>query len=66
MKILEHNVETGEAVERDATAEELAQAKKDQVENAQLQNEREEKAAAKAAIAERLGLTAEELATLLS
>ena len=59
-----------EVVERDYTAEELAQHKKDQkqyedIEAAKLA-EAEAKATAKAALLNRLGITAEEAALLLS
>lgn len=69
MKIIEHNVETGEIIERDATKDEIAQAKID----AQIAEERasiiEAKTKAKeAALAklEALGLDAEEVAALLA
>lgn len=61
-----HNVETGEIIERAMTAAEIAQDKKDQIEFAALKAEREAKAAAKAALLERLGITAEEAALLLA
>jgi len=64
MIILEHNVETGEVIEREATAEELAQRVKDQAETEQRQAEAEAKAQAKAVLLERLGLTQEEFNTL--
>ena len=67
MIILEHNVETGEVVEREATAEELAQKVKDQAETAARQAEiaarAEAKAAAQAKLAA-LGLTVEDLQAL--
>lgn len=65
MKILEHNVETGEIIERDATAAEI----KHQTAEAKKQTDAEkaeaDKAAAKAALLERLGITADEAALLL-
>jgi hypothetical protein len=65
MKILEHNVETGEVIERDATEEEIAQAAKDQAElNARLAQEAA-KAEAKAALLEKLGITEDEARLLL-
>jgi len=65
MKILDHNVETGEAIERDATAEEIAQAAID-LSNAEAREAaREAEAAAKQSILDRLGLTADEAALLL-
>jgi AmiR/NasT family two-component response regulator len=64
-KILEHNVETGEVIERDPTTKELAQMKKDTAEEAARLAEREAKETAKAALLDRLGITAEEAALLL-
>lgn len=66
MKILEHNVETGEAIERDATAEELAQNELDLAAAAEERALIEAKASAKAALLERLGITEEEAALLLA
>ena len=66
MKILEHNVETGEAVERDLTSDELAQAKADKVEFEARVAEEEQKAFAKAALLEKLGITADEAKLLLA
>jgi hypothetical protein len=61
-----HNVETGEIIEREFTASELAQWEADQAKK-QLQAEAEtQKAADKAAILEKLGITASEAALLLS
>lgn len=65
MKILEHNVETGEAVERDMTSEELAQAKIDAKDEADRIKAKADEATAKQAILDRLGITAEEAALLL-
>lgn len=61
-----HNVETGEIIEREMTAAEIAQDKKDQKEFEALRAEREAKALAKAALLERLGITAEEAKLLLA
>ncbi len=66
MKILEHNVETGEVIERDATTAELAQAKKDAAAAADKLAAEAAKASAKAALLERLGITEEEAALLLA
>lgn len=66
MKILEHNVETGEVVERDATAEEVATAKANADLAAKERAEAEAKAAAKAALLDRLGITADEAKLLLA
>ena len=65
MRILEHNLETGEVFERDATKEELAQAETDKANEAAWKAEVEAKATAKAALLERLGISAEEAALLL-
>jgi len=70
MKKIEHNVETGEVKEVELTAEEVAQRAKDAIAYAKAKADEEqaaaEKAEAKAAIAERLGLTDAELAILLA
>ena len=66
MKILEHNIQTGEVIERDRNAEEIAQLKAD---NAKAEAEAEAKAeaeTAKAALLEKLGITEEEAKLLLS
>ena len=65
MKILEHNVTTGEAVERDMTKAEADQYKKDQASSVARFAEQEARATAKAALLERLGITADEAALLL-
>jgi 5-enolpyruvylshikimate-3-phosphate synthase len=59
-----HNLETGEEIEREMNAAEFAQYKIDQEAAAALKVEETNKAAAKAALLDRLGITAEE-ATLL-
>ena len=65
-KITIHNVETGEIIEREMNADELAQLDIDHA-NAKTQKEAEEvKAAEKAALLERLGITADEAKLLLS
>jgi hypothetical protein len=61
-----HNVETGEIIVRDANADELAQLEIDRANQEAEQAETEAKATARAAILDRLGLTAEEAALLLS
>jgi hypothetical protein len=66
MIILEHNVETGEVIEREATAEELAQKQLDNAETLQRQAEAEAKTQAKAELLERLGITADEAKLLLA
>ena len=64
-KITSHDIETGEVVVRDLTKKEIDQAKIDTAEEATLKAAGEAKAIAKAAILERLGLTADELKTIL-
>ena len=67
--IVEHNVETGEIVEVQLSAAEVKQLEKEQAEIEQkqaiAQAEAEAKATAKAAILNRIGLTADELKTIL-
>ena len=59
------NVETGEEIIRDANAEELAQIQLDNANYAAVKAEADAKATAKAAILDRIGLTADELKTIL-
>lgn len=67
---LEHNVETDEVIEIALTAEEIALKQKEQIELdkriEQRQAEAEAKATEKAALLDRLGITAEEVKLLLS
>lgn len=65
MKILQHNVETGEVIERDATAAEVAQAEKDAKATADRLAAEAKKATAKSALLERLGITEDEAKLLL-
>jgi hypothetical protein len=65
MKIHEHNATTGEVIERDATAEELANAEAAEAASAARQLEETTKAANKAALLEKLGITADEAKLLL-
>jgi hypothetical protein len=67
MKITEIDYTTDPAtvIERDMTAEEVAQLEADKASDVALQNEVEAKALAKAALLDRLGITAEEAALLL-
>jgi hypothetical protein len=65
MKKLEHNVETGEALEVEMTKDEVAQRKLDEQAFANKVAQEEAKAANKAALLDRLGITAEEAALLL-
>jgi len=60
------NAETGEEIEREMNAKEFAQYENDQEIAAAVKSEQVAKAAAKIAIADRLGLTADELAQLLA
>ena len=64
--IVEHNVETGEVIEREATALELAEIETRKIEAAQRQAEAEAKAAQKAALLDRLGITEDEAKLLLA
>lgn len=63
---LVHNVETGEVSEIELTSSEIAQQKKDAEEAATQKTAELNKEATKAALLQRLGLTAEEAALLLA
>lgn len=64
--IVIHNTETGEIFERDMTAEELAQHQKD-LANAEAEKiKKQQKAAAKEALLDKLGITEEEAKLLLA
>jgi hypothetical protein len=63
--ITEHDALTGETSQREATAEELKQAKLDAKAHAVIQADKQAKAEAKSALLERMGITAEEAALLL-
>jgi hypothetical protein len=65
-KIKIHNAETGEVIEREMTTEELAQREADQLFTAARLQAESEAATAKAALLDRLGITAEEAKLLLS
>jgi hypothetical protein len=60
-----HNVETNEIIDREMNDEEFTQLEADKAVEATKQAEAEAKATARAAILDRLGLTAEEAAILL-
>jgi len=60
------NAETGEEIEREMNAEELAQLELDKVAEAELRAEATAKADARAAVLAKLGLTADEAKLLLS
>lgn len=59
------NCETGEEIVRDATAEEIAQRELDRINAIAEKDAAEAKAAQRQAILDRLGLTADELQTIL-
>jgi lipoate synthase len=60
-----HNIETGEIVEREMNAAELAKYNEDVKTHNQIKAQAEANAIAKAAILDRIGLTADELKTIL-
>lgn len=60
-----HNAETKETIDREMNDQEFATWKTDQAAQTEKQAEAEAKQAARQAIADRLGLTAEELKVLL-
>jgi len=60
-----HNVETNEVIDREMTAAEFKIHEADQAAQAIVEAEAEAKEAAKAAILDRIGLTADELKTIL-
>lgn len=61
-----HNVETGEVIEREMTAAELKQAEADKVEGLRMKEAEAAKAAEKAALLAKLGITEDEAKLLLS
>lgn len=65
-KVTIHNAETGEVIEREMNAEELAQYEIDVQRDAQRAADIAAKSAAKSALLDRLGLTADEAKLLLS
>jgi hypothetical protein len=65
LKTTIHNAETGEVIERELTADELAQYKIDVQTDLNRKNEAQAKAEAKAALLERLGITEDEAKLLL-
>jgi hypothetical protein len=66
MKILEHNVETGEAIERNATTAEIAEIEAMAADSANRRASEETLAIAKTALLEKLGITADEAKLLLA
>ena len=65
LQIKQVDCTTGEEIVRDATADEIAQMELDAANTATRKAEAELKATAKAAILDRIGLTADELKTIL-
>lgn len=61
-----HNAETGEVIEREMNADEMAVWEADQAQAIQKQAEAEAKAVQKAALLDRLGITEEEAKLLLA
>jgi hypothetical protein len=61
-----HNVETGEVIEREMNAEELAQFEADVKKEEKRKAEAEAKATQKAALLDRLGITEDEAKLLLA
>ena len=66
MKKAIYNVATGEVIEREMNADELAQVEIDKANAAQRKAQAEAKAAEKAALLDRLGITEEEAKLLLA
>ena len=60
-----HNTETGEIIEIEMTTDEIEQAEKDSIEAIKREQAFDGKVAAKTALLERLGITADEAALLL-
>ena len=65
-KVMEVNVETGKVIERDMTADELAQQAQSKAETMARDAEQELKAAKKLAVYEKLGLSPDEVTALLA
>ena len=61
-----HNIETDEIIDREATADELAQMAVDAQKAQEAADAKAQEAATKAALLERLGITADEAKLLLS
>jgi hypothetical protein len=64
-QIKELDLSTGEEIVRDATADEIKQIKKDVDESAKIKADKEAREVEREAILARLGLTADELQTIL-
>lgn len=65
-KVTEHNAITGETIVRDMTEAELAQVETDKIEAKARAKQQADQATLKAATLTKLGLTADEVAALLS
>ena len=65
MKITDYDAITGESIERDMDADELTHISKIQLEQKNAEKKIEQEAKAKAALLDRLGITADEAALLL-
>lgn len=63
--ILIHDISNDEVIERELNAEEIAQKKKDEAEAIKIKAEIESKIAARNALLDKLGITAEEAQLLL-
>jgi hypothetical protein len=63
--VFEYNHSTGESLQREHTADELAQIELDKAEQAEQLAAESAKTAARQAVLDKLGLTADELAALL-
>jgi hypothetical protein len=63
--IIEHNVQTGEIIKRELNADELKQIELDKIELQAILQEKAAKDAARQAVLDKLGLSAEEVAALL-
>ncbi len=66
LMVKQHNVETGEIIEREMNAAELAEHEKAQIEAEEIATKKAEAQAAKAALLVKLGITADEAKLLLS
>lgn len=64
-KILIHNIETNEVIEREMNADELAQYEADQAASEAIKAEAAAKEAARQALLDKLGITADEAKLLL-
>ena len=65
LTIREHNITTGEIIDRDMTVDEIAQYELEQEQAKQEQAKQATKDAARQAVLDKLGLSADEIAALL-